>query len=216
MKTKIHECPLQFNNQTRGETIKRNSLTSLAKLSLSFLLLFTACGQQNQNAKTSELANSKTEVVVETPKMDLMAAILSDNLDVVEQHIKAGTDIDKKDAMSGSTPLITAASFGKEKIAKALINAGANLSIKNNDGATALHTAAFFCRVEIVQMLMDADADRFAKNNFGATPRETVMGPFKDIKPIYEMLKQQLSPMGLQIDLEVIEKTRPVIAMMLQ
>ena len=115
---------------------------------------------------------------------------------MVEQHIKAGTDLDRKDAMTGSTPLITASSFGKEKIANALINAGADLSVKNNDGATALHTAAFFGRVEIVQMLLDANADTTAKNNFGATPRETVIGPFKDIKPIYEML-QQLSPMGL-------------------
>ena len=65
-------------------------------------------------------------------------------------------------------------------------------------------------------MLLDANADTTAKNNFGATPRETVIGPFKDIKPIYEMLQKQLSPMGLQIDLEEIEKTRPVIAMMLQ
>jgi len=216
MKTKNHQCPLQFNNQTRGVPIKRNSLTSLAKLSLSFLLLFTACGQQNQNAKTAESTDSKTEVAINTPNMDIMTAVLSDNLEVVKQHIKAGTDLNKKDAMSGSTPLITAASFGKEKIAKALIDAGADLGIKNNDGATALHTAAFFGRVEIVQLLIDANADRSAKNNFGATPRETVMGPFKDIKPIYEMLQQQLSPMGLQIDLNEIEKARPVIAMMLQ
>jgi hypothetical protein len=197
-------------------TIKKNVSTTMANLSLSLLLLSTACGQKNENQKAVETDNSKTEVVVETPKIDILAAILSDNLEVVEQHIKAGTDINKKDAMSGSTPLITAASFGKEKIAKALIDAGADLTPKNNDGATALHTAAFFCRVEIVQMLMDANADKSARNNFGATPRETVMGPFEDIKPIYEMLKQQLSPMGMQIDLDEVEKTRPVIAMMLQ
>ena len=197
-------------------TIKKNVFTTMANLSLSLLLLGTACGQKNENEKTAKIDNSKTEVVGETPKMDMMAAILSDNLDVVEQHIKAGTNINKKDAISGSTPLITAASFGKEKIAKALIDGGADLTIKNNDGATALHTAAFFCRVEIVQLLIDANADKSARNNFGATPRETVMGPFEDIKPIYQMLQQQFSPMGLQIDLEEVEKTRPVVAMMLQ
>jgi hypothetical protein len=134
----------------------------------------------------------------------------------VKQHIKADTDIDKKDAMSGSTPLITASSFGKIKIAQELIDAGADLSLKNNDGATALHTAAFFCRVEIVQMLMDAKADKTAKNNFGMTARESVMGPFAEVKPIYGMLQQQLAPLGMQLDLTEIEKTRPVIAMMLQ
>jgi len=91
-----------------------------------------------------------------------------------------------------------------------------DLTVKNNDGATALHTAAFFCRVEVVQSLIDAKADKSAKNNFGMTPRESVLGPFAEIKPIYEMLEQQLGPIGLQIDLAEIEKTRPVIAMMLQ
>ena len=54
------------------------------------------------------------------------------------------------------------------------------------------------------------------KNNFGATPRESVMAPFADMKPFYEMIQQQLSPLGLQLDLNEVEKTRPVIAMMLQ
>ena len=196
------------------KTIKKKVVNTTTMVSLSILLLSSACGQKNQ--KTDGMSNSKSEEVVKTPNMDLQTAILSDNLEFVAQHIQAGTDINKKDAMSGSTPLITAASFGKEKIAKALIEAGADLTTKNNDGATALHTAAFFCRVEIVQLLIDANADKSAKNNFGATPRETVMGPFEDIKPIYEMLQQQLSPMGMQIDLEEIEKTRPVVAMMLQ
>jgi hypothetical protein len=42
------------------------------------------------------------------------------------------------------------------------------------------------------------------------------MGPFAEVKPIYEMMKQQLWPLGLELDMERLEKTRPVIAMMLQ
>ncbi|MEA3478881.1 MAG: ankyrin repeat domain-containing protein, partial [Bacteroidota bacterium] len=102
------------------------------------------------------------------------------------------------------------------EIAKMLIDAGADLTISNNDGTTPLHSAAFFCRVEIVQMLIDANADKTLKNDFGFTPRETVVGPFSEIKPIYEMMQQQLEPMGLQLDMAQLEKTRPVIAMMLQ
>jgi len=90
------------------------------------------------------------------------------------------------------------------------------LSLKNNDGSTALHTAAFFGRIEIVQMLIDAKADKTIRNNFGATPRETVMGNFAEIKPVYEMLKQQLKPLGFELDMNEIEKARPVVAMMLQ
>jgi hypothetical protein len=42
------------------------------------------------------------------------------------------------------------------------------------------------------------------------------MGPFSEIKPIYEMMQQQLKPMGLELDMTQLEKTRPIIAMMLQ
>ena len=191
-------------------------MQTLLIISFIILLLTNACAQSDKNSKSKSDISNNTETLVAKPEMNINAAVLSGNLEVVKQHIKAHTDINEKEAMSGSTPLITAASFGKNEIAKALIDAGADLAIKNNDGATALHTATFFCRVEIVQMLIDAKADKTIRNNFGATPRESVMGPFAEIKPIYEMLQQQLGPIGLQIDLNEIEKTRPVIAMMLQ
>jgi ankyrin repeat protein len=198
------------------KTIKMNSLKTLVNTSLVLLLITAACGQSGNKKKAEVASHTETESVIDAPEMNIQAAILSNNIEVVKQHIEAGTDINKKDVMSGSTPLITAASFGKNKIAQELIDAGADLTLKNNDGATALHSAAFFCRVEIVQMLIDAKADKSVRNNFGATARESVMGPYAEIKPIYEMLQQQLAPLGMQLDLNEIEKIRPVIAMMLQ
>ena len=195
---------------------KINSFKMLLNFSLGILLLTSSCAQSGNSNTTMSENNSKAKSIVVTPKIDIQTAVLSGNLEAVKLHIEAGTDINMKDQMSGSTPLITAATFGKTAIVKALIDAKADLTIKSNDGATALHNAAFFCQVEIVQLLIDAKADKTIKNNFGATARETVMGPFADMKPIYEMLQQQLSPLGLQIDLNEIEKTRPVIAMMLQ
>lgn len=174
-------------------------------------MLVGACKQNETRTSTTKASTS-----IEKPSMDIHAAILSENMEVVKQHIKAGSDLNKKDAMSGSSPLITASTFNKVDIARALINANADLSIKNNDGATALHTAAFFGRIEIVQLLIDAKADKTIKNNYGATPRETVMGDFAQMKPIYEMMIVQLEPMGFNLDLEKLEAARPVIAMMLQ
>jgi len=190
------------------KSIKIISLGTVFSFTLMLTLLLTACNESGNSVKTQ----SK----IDKPKVDIQTAILSDQLEVVQQHIKAGTDINKKEQMSGSTPLISAATFGKTAIAKALIDADADLSVKNNEGATALHTAAFFGRVEIVQLLIDAEADKTVKNNFGMTPRESVMGSFADMKPVYEMLQQQLSSLGLQLDLNEIEKNRSVIAMMLQ
>jgi ankyrin repeat protein len=185
-----------------------NSFKTLLSLSFIILLITSACAQSGSNTKTKSVA--------EKPNVNIQMAVLSGNLEAVKLHIEAGTNINEKDAMSGSTPLISAATFGKIDIVKALIDAKADLTIKNNDGATALHSAAFFCRVEIVQLLIDVNADKAAKNNFGMTPRESITVPFADMKSIYEILQLQLSPIGLQIDLNEIEKTRPVIAMMLQ
>lgn len=196
-----------------SRTISLMSVTSVL-----FLIAFftSSCAQSNETVNTESGKTNQNETAVERPSIDIQAAVISGNLEAVKQHITAGTDLNEKDQMSGSTPLISAATFGQPEIAKALIEANADLSLTNNDGATALHTAAFFCRVEVVQLLIDANADKTLRNNFGATPRESVMGPYADIKPIYEMLQQQLSPIGLQLDLEEIEKKRPVIAMMLQ
>ena len=198
------------------KTFKINSMKTAINISLVLLLLTFACSPSGNKSKTNQTNSTESISKIETPKIDIHTAVLTNNIEAVKQHIEAGTDIDKKDAMSSSTPLITAASFGKTEITKILIDAGADLSVTNNDGATALHSAAFFCRVEIVQMLIDAKADKFLRNNYGATARESVMGPFEQIKPIYEMLQLQLEPMGLKIDLSHIEKTRPAIATMLQ
>ncbi len=196
--------------------IKINSFKKILSISCLSLFLCISCAESNENAKNNFNKTDEIASKIKAPEIDMQLAILSNNIEAVKQHIKAGTDINKKDAMTGSTPLITAASFGKSEIAKILVDADADLSIKNNDGATALHTAAFFCRTDVVKILLEADADKTLTNNFGATPRETVVGDFKDLKPIYEMLKVQLEPMGMQIDLDYIEKTRPAIAEMLK
>ena len=181
------------------KTLKNNFLKLF--VILSFILVL----QTNASAQS-----------VEKPQMNISAAIISGNLDVVKQHIAAGTDINMKDQMSGSTPLITATTFGKTDIVKALIDANANLDLKNDEGSTALHAAAFFGRVEIVQMLIDAGADKTIKNNHGGTPRESVTVAFDQMKPVYENIQQQLGPFGLKLDLEEIEKARPLIAMLLK
>jgi ankyrin repeat protein len=191
-----------------------NSFKTTFGILLFTILLISACEQSNK--KTTKSNTIEIQKTVNKPNVDIHTAVISGNLEAVKQHIEAGTDINEKEAMSGSTPLMSAATFNKPEIAKVLIDAQANLSKKNNDGGTALHAAAFFGRIEIVQMLIDAKADKTIKNNFGATPRETVMGEFADMKPIYDMLSQQLKPMGFELDMNELQKARPVIAMMLQ
>ncbi|WP_240642132.1 ankyrin repeat domain-containing protein [Nonlabens xiamenensis] len=193
-----------------------NLSRGLIGISFVFVLMISACSQTVDKNHPINATENKARPTIQAPKIELQAAVLSDSLEAVKQHIQAGTNLNQMDPMSGSTPLITAVSFGKAKIAQELINAGANLSLKNNDGATALHTAAFFGRIEMVQMLLEAGADKSLKNKYGMTPRASIMMPFGEVKPIYELLEQQLAPLGLQLDLNEIEKNRPVIAIILQ
>lgn len=151
-----------------------------------------------------------------TPKIDLHTAVLKNDIKAVKEHIKSKSDLNIKEPMGGSTPLISASLFGKTEIAKLLINAGANLDIQNNDGSTALITASFFCRLEIVKMLLAKKANKTIKNNYKQTAYETLLAPFKQVKPVYEAIENALSPMGLKLDYAYIEKTRPIIAKMLK
>ncbi|QGY45711.1 ankyrin repeat domain-containing protein [Maribellus comscasis] len=189
-------------------------------LNIYFCILFVSFAFTNVLSAyaSSQSENNYPEMTskVEKPKIDIQSAIISNNLEAVKQYIKEGGDVNIKDPVSGSTPLITATTFGKTDIAKALIDANAELDIKNNEGSTALHAAAFFCRVEIVQMLVDAGAEKTIRNNHGATPRESVIVPFNEMKPVYEMIQQQLAPLGLKINLKELEITRPMVARMLQ
>jgi len=197
------------------KTTKSNLLKPVLSL-FTIALLFTSCGQSEHKKDSNSLEAKIESEEVKVPQTNIQAAIISNNIEAVKQHIKAGTDLNKKDAMSAATPLITAASFGRVQITKLLLDANVDLSKTNADGATALHTAVFFCRTEVVQLLLNANADKNAKNNYGQTPIETITGPFEQVKPIYEMLKLQLQPMGMEIDIDAIEKTRPSVAKMLQ
>ena len=150
------------------------------------------------------------------PAVDIHTAVVTGNLEAIRQHIAAGSNINEKDPFGGSSPLISAAVFGKTEIARVLIEAGADINFQNNEGSTALHSAAFFCRPEIVKMLLAKGADKAIKNKYNATAYESIAPPFQDAKPVYDMMVNALGPMGLTLDYAYLEKTRPEIAGLLK
>ena len=151
-----------------------------------------------------------------TPEIPIHEAVIRGDLKAIQDHIAADSDLNELDNISQSTPLMTAATFGHSDIAKALIEAGANLNVKNNDGSTALISAAFFCRSEIVQTLLDNGADTNIRNNMGSTALNAVEGPWATVKPIYDMIGAMLAPSGLELDYEHIKSTSPRIMKMLK
>jgi uncharacterized protein len=194
----------------KTQSSRTNSKASTMLHSLSTFMVFIAvfaviaCNSQQK----SETKNAAAK----TPDVDIHTAVVSGNIEALKQHIAAGTNINEKDPFGGSSPLISAAVFGKPDAAKILIDAGADVNFQNNDGSTALHTAAFFCRPEIVKMLLAKNADKTIKNKYGATAYESVATPFESVKGAYDMMGQMLGPMGLKLDYAYIQKTRPEIA----
>jgi hypothetical protein len=189
--------------------------TTLPAVVVLFAVLFmaVACNNKKDNEKQE---NASSVSNVKPPQVDIHTAVLTENVEALQQHIAASSNLNEKDPFGGSSPLITAAVFNKPKMAQMLIDAGADINFQNSDGSTALHSAAFFCRLEIVKMLLDKGADKTIKNKYGATPYETVKGPFGEVKGAYDMMGKMLEPMGLKLDYAYVEKTRPVIADLLK
>lgn len=183
--------------------MKSKTILSIKKHSFLVLIItfftLSVLGQKNQ-----------------APKIDIHTAVVNGDIKTIKQHIASKSDLNIKESSGGSTPLITAALFGKTEIAKLLIDAGAMLNIQNNEGSTALITAAFFCRPDIVKMLLEKKADKAIKNKYGNTAYTTVTSTFQEVKPIYDMLGSSLGSLGLKLDYEYLKKTRPVIASMLK
>jgi ankyrin repeat protein len=198
-----------FNHQIM-KAQKINCLGAISKITLLAVLLIIASCKTKEGSIQGESTSKKAEV--KPPQVDIHTAVLNENMEAIKQHIAAGSDINAKDPFGGSSPLITAALFGKTEMAKVLIEAGADVNFQNNDESTALHIAAFFCRPDVVKLLLENGADKTIKNKYGQTPYEMVAGPFSEMKPAYDMMVQVLGPMGLKLDYAYVEKTRPQIA----
>ena len=147
-------------------------------------------------------------------KTDLWSAAAEGNLQLIQKHLSAGTDLNLGEPSEGTTPLMLAALFGQTQAAALLIENGARVQAENSKGDTALHLAAFFAYPETVKLLLTNGADRNAKNNMGATPLTNVSGPWTpELEGLYKFFDGLLS---MQLDLNRIKTARPQIAKLLQ
>ncbi len=191
------------------------SIVKTAMLLMTILAMIACGGNQSNTTGKADPSNDQ-ETTVKPPSVDIHAATFLGDLKAIQQHIEAGSDLDEKEPTVGSSPLISAAVFGKTEVARALIEGGASVDLQNNEGSTALHSAAFLCRLEIVEMLLEKGADKDLLNNFGSTALQSVSGPFSDVKFIYDQFSKDLGPLGFKLDYKYVEATRPKIAELLQ
>jgi ankyrin repeat protein len=71
-----------------------------------------------------------------------------------------------------NTPLAIVAGWGDVRAARLLIDAGADVNTKVEDGETALHRAVANQRKEIIRLLLDSGASKSERDDDGRTPKE--------------------------------------------
>lgn len=121
-------------------------------------------------------------------------AAIAGDVQSIQKYLGGGKHLNAPEQVGGNTPLILAATFGNRDVASLLIQAGADLEIRNKSGGTALHQACFFAQPEVVELLLDAGADPTSVNAYGVTPLELApeqMG--SDLKAVYAHTYQMLS-----------------------
>src|SRR5688500_2989565 len=136
------------------KTQNSKSLSIITGITFLTILLIASCKTQDKQ-ETKDSVASMTPTSVKPPAVDIHTSVITGNIDALKQHIAAGSNLNEKDPFGGSSPLISAALFGKTEEAKLLLEAGADIDFQNNDGSTALLTAAFFGRPEIVKLLLE-------------------------------------------------------------
>lgn len=91
------------------------------------------------------------------------------NHDVCAMFVRAGFDVDTRDARDW-TPLMIAAFHGREQVALMLLEFGADIFAKDRGGYTPLHWAAFSGYQVVVKLLLDRGVPANQISNAGITP----------------------------------------------
>lgn len=211
------------------------TLDELPEPGLHLVQLLNAGGQYSNDfifhvAEGPEAAR-ELQITIDEEHIDSRSAtnnaIRRGDLDQVKRALARGagisldvlnnkTSIERINAQApdGSTPISTAAQYNQLEILKYLLAKGANANATNRDGNTPLIVASFWCNTEIVKVLLQKGADPNKENRAGHSAIEAVSSDLDDgLKSFYRGVAQGV---GIELDLDRIEKTRPKIAELLK
>ncbi|XP_070608592.1 fibronectin type 3 and ankyrin repeat domains protein 1 [Erythrolamprus reginae] len=121
--------------------------------------------------------------------------------DVIEWMIQDGCEVDPRDSGIEWTPLFRLCALsGKTDVAIILINAGADVNVKDKDGKTPLMVAALNNHEDLVALLLEKGADPDIKNEFGKGALEMAKGLNRQsVVSIIEEKKKQLSSAAVDL-----------------
>jgi YVTN family beta-propeller protein len=144
----------------------------------------------------------------------LNKAIVAGDLRATKMWIARGADVNAPFGEGGTIPLAAAAMRGNTAIAAFLIEKGARVSASNRDGNTPLHIAAFFCHTDVVKLLLKKGASVTKRNARRESPVDVVSGQWSvELGKFYSAVG---TAVRLKIDLNQVERTRPIIAKLLR
>ena len=131
------------------------------------------------------------------------------NVQAVKEHLAKGIDINAKGGRLESTALLLAVLYDHAEMVEFLIQNGADVNAKGEDGGTALHAAAFLGQYTVTKLLIQNGADVNARNNDGETVISGTMADWETTKFIAGMLQ-------LKLDRERVENGRDQIVELLR
>ena len=144
------------------------------------------------------------------PKGDsIWSAAAEGNLNAVKKYLAEGIDINAKGGSLKSTVLLSATLYDQVEMVECLIQNGADVNAKGEDGATALHAAAFLGQYQVAKILIQNGADVNARNNDGETVISGTMADWETTKFIAGILQ-------LKLDREKVETGRDQTASFLR
>jgi len=128
----------------------------------------------------------------------LLDAVASCNKDEIRQLLKAGADVDARDAEHDETPIIFAAKFGDAEVVDLLLAAGATIDTRDDHGRTAL----FFADVgsETFAKLLAAGADIHAVDHDGNTLLMKRVSQSVTVNEVDELLRLGINPDARNVD----------------
>ena len=124
-------------------------------------------------------------------KRSFWTAIANGDIKSVKTHL---IQMDINDSVFfGLTPLSIAAGAGQSKMLKFLLEQGADVNARNQDGGTALHGAAFLGHSKSVQLLIENGINIMAQNSRGITAADLAKMDWSSTEFIGQYLQIKLN-----------------------